>query len=122
MTPEQREFFEERAAIREFDGGASRDDAERGAWQDTVRFFEMEYVDTRPVVVNAVQWFKMGDHPDVVADTMVPGQGRLPVFGRGMAAIRPGAWVVTWRNGQHGVFSDAAFKRRFAKREAPVST
>ena len=34
MTPEQREYFEERAAIREFDGGIPRAEAERLAMQD----------------------------------------------------------------------------------------
>ena len=31
MTPSEREEFEERAAIMEFDGGLSREDAEREA-------------------------------------------------------------------------------------------
>jgi hypothetical protein len=33
LEPESvREAYEERAAIMEFDGGLSRDEAERGAW------------------------------------------------------------------------------------------
>lgn len=31
LTPEEREHFEERAAIREFEGNESREDAERAA-------------------------------------------------------------------------------------------
>lgn len=34
MTPEEREFFEERAAIREFDGRMPRREAERLAFHD----------------------------------------------------------------------------------------
>lgn len=34
LAPEDRERFEERSAIREFDGLQSRDEAERGAYAD----------------------------------------------------------------------------------------
>ncbi|MCA1777478.1 MAG: hypothetical protein LC676_18260 [Loktanella sp.] len=39
MTPEElaRDIFEERAAIREFDGGQSRHEAEAAAWQEARR-------------------------------------------------------------------------------------
>lgn len=36
MTPEQRERFEERAAIREYEGGFTREEAERLAWEDVL--------------------------------------------------------------------------------------
>lgn len=36
MTIEQRELFEERAAIMEFDGGLPRIEAERRAWAEVV--------------------------------------------------------------------------------------
>lgn len=34
LTEDERERFEERAAIMEFDGGMSREDAERSAYAD----------------------------------------------------------------------------------------
>ena len=39
MTPEElaRDIFEERAAIREFDGGQDRAEAEAAAWADVTR-------------------------------------------------------------------------------------
>ncbi len=37
MTSDEREYWEERAAIREYDGGQSREDAERGALEDLHR-------------------------------------------------------------------------------------
>lgn len=39
MTPEElaRDIFEERAAIREFDGGQDRETAERAAWAEARR-------------------------------------------------------------------------------------
>lgn len=38
MTPDEREYWEERAAIREFHGGQSREEAEKGAWEDFYRW------------------------------------------------------------------------------------
>ncbi len=37
-----RNFFEERAAIREFDGNMSRQDAESGAWDDIQPYIDTE--------------------------------------------------------------------------------
>ncbi len=37
-----REHFEERAAIREFDGGLSRRDAERAAMEETLRWLSRQ--------------------------------------------------------------------------------
>lgn len=37
-----REHFEERAAIREFDGGLSRRDAERAAMDETIRWLSWQ--------------------------------------------------------------------------------
>ncbi|NOT02796.1 MAG: hypothetical protein HOP29_19515 [Phycisphaerales bacterium] len=35
VSPEWRKFYEERAAIREFEGGQTREHAEAGAWAET---------------------------------------------------------------------------------------
>ena len=40
LNDDQKEFWSERAAIREFCGGQARGDAERAAWLDTLRHFE----------------------------------------------------------------------------------
>lgn len=40
------EFYQERAGIRQFDGGQSRREAEAGAWEDTLRYLEQR--DARP--------------------------------------------------------------------------
>lgn len=39
---DRQEFWSERASIREHSGGLSRRDAERAAWQDTVRHFGLQ--------------------------------------------------------------------------------
>lgn len=41
LDEDQQEFWSERAAIREYSGGLPRADAERAAWQDTVRQFQL---------------------------------------------------------------------------------
>jgi hypothetical protein len=43
IDPENiREFYEERAGVREFDGGMPRSLAERYAFEDTMAFFYLE--------------------------------------------------------------------------------
>jgi hypothetical protein len=39
LDADQREFFEERAAMREYEGGLSRRQAEWAAWSDTLQHF-----------------------------------------------------------------------------------
>lgn len=40
IDPENiREFYEERAGVREFDGGLSKEEAEKHAFQDTMAYF-----------------------------------------------------------------------------------
>lgn len=34
------DFYQERAGIRQFDGGLSRPEAEAAAWEDTLRYLE----------------------------------------------------------------------------------
>ena len=42
LSPVVRDFFEERAAIREFDGNMSRQYAEAGAWDDIQPYIDTE--------------------------------------------------------------------------------
>lgn len=39
LDENQREWFDERCALREYDGGLSRADAEQAAWGDLLRHF-----------------------------------------------------------------------------------
>lgn len=41
LTEDQKDFWSERAAIREFSGGMSRTDAEWAAWLDTARYYQL---------------------------------------------------------------------------------
>jgi len=40
LDDDAQEFYQERAGIRQFDGGLSRPDAEAAAWKDTLRYLE----------------------------------------------------------------------------------
>lgn len=57
----------------------------------------------KPVVVEAVQWFKPGDHPAVT--TTAPERGSLEPRGvvqtaGGKAIVYPGDWVITEPDGR----------------------
>ena len=40
LDPAAQEFYQERAGIRQFDGGQSQREAEAEAWEDTLRYLE----------------------------------------------------------------------------------
>lgn len=40
LDDDAQEFYQERAGIRQFDGGLSRPDAEAAAWKDTLLYLE----------------------------------------------------------------------------------
>lgn len=50
----------------------------------------------KPVVIEAVQWFKMGDHPAVIADPSphVTGSAWIPTL-EGGHVVTPGDWIIT---------------------------
>ena len=57
----------------------------------------------KPVVIEATQWFKRGDHPAVVPDPVghpldsYMGVSNLEVFMR----VTPGDWIITGVKGEH---------------------
>lgn len=55
----------------------------------------------KPVVIEAVQWFKMGDHPAVHEATL----SGMPVFIietlEGDHLVTPGDWIITGVKGEH---------------------
>lgn len=55
----------------------------------------------KPVVVEAVQWFKHGDHPAIVAlATASPHCGWIYTL-EGGHVVSPGDWIITEVNGEH---------------------
>lgn len=56
----------------------------------------------KPIVVEATQWFKMGDHPAVFIAILGP-TGRkyaLPTL-EGDMYVTPGDWIITGVKGEH---------------------
>jgi hypothetical protein len=55
----------------------------------------------KPVIVEATQWFKMGDHPEVVIHwhqgLMMPCVWTL----EGLMQVTPGDWIITGVQGEH---------------------
>ena len=57
----------------------------------------------KPVVIEATQWFKMGDHPMVVPDPV--GHPLDSYMGvqtlEGFMRVTPGDWIITGVKGEH---------------------
>ena len=56
----------------------------------------------KPVVIEATQWFKHGDHPAVVVYNkfMDDGYGWCPTL-EGGHVVTPGDWIITGVAGEH---------------------
>jgi hypothetical protein len=52
----------------------------------------------KPVVIEAVQWFKFGDHPQVISQTDEKGWIQTLEGGH---LVAPGDWVITGVKGEH---------------------
>lgn len=66
----------------------------------------------RPVIIEAVQWHKLGDHPAVLTPTSCPrGEPLRPLIGgpecgwirtlEGPLIVSPGDWIITGVQGEH---------------------
>ena len=53
----------------------------------------------KPVVIEATQWFKNGDHPAVL-DTDENGNGWVDTL-EGGHIVTPGDWIITGVKGEH---------------------
>ena len=54
----------------------------------------------KPIVVEAVQWFKHGDHPAVVRDSGDDAVGYIDTL-EGRLRVEPGDWVITGVAGEN---------------------
>ena len=77
----------------------------------------MKYV-KKPIVIDAVQWFKPGDHPNVRLNNGTYPTG--PHFMRtseGYIDVAPGDWIITGVNGEHFPCKPGVFEMRYEKVE-----
>jgi hypothetical protein len=54
----------------------------------------------KPIVVEAVQWFKHGDHPAVIRDSGGDAVGYIDTL-EGRLRVEPGDWVITGVAGEN---------------------
>lgn len=58
----------------------------------------------KPVVIEAIRWFKMGDHPEVTAywthDPELKGWGWIKTL-EGGHIVMPGDWIITGIKNEH---------------------
>ena len=66
----------------------------------------------KPVVVEAVQWFKHGDHPAV---REIRGYRDWGIIGpiEGNKIVATGDWIITWPTGDIYVCADAIFRATY---------
>ena len=57
----------------------------------------------KPVVIEATQWFKDGDHPAVRISRFAQETKRVGVIDtlEGEHVVTPGDWIITGVNGEH---------------------
>ena len=59
----------------------------------------------KPVVIEATQWFKMGDHPAVIRRLLATSLSATPVPWietlEGGHIVTPGDWIITGVKGEH---------------------
>lgn len=71
----------------------------------------------KPVVIEAVQWFKMGDHPAVVPGFL----SGMPVYFietlEGDHLVTPGDWIITGVKGEHYPCKPDIFEMTYEKAE-----
>ena len=53
----------------------------------------------KPVVIEATQWFSMGDHP-AVKNHFDTGMGYIDTL-EGALIVKPGDWIITGVKGEH---------------------
>ena len=70
----------------------------------------------KPVVIEATQWFKMGDHDKVVIHEVF----QIPVCFtlEGYHAVTPGDWIITGVKGEHYPCKPDIFEMTYEKVEA----
>jgi hypothetical protein len=69
----------------------------------------------KPVVIEATQWFKMGDHPKVVIE--FEGEPMPPYVWtlEGLMQVNPGDWIITGVKGEHYPCKPDIFEMTYEK-------
>lgn len=68
----------------------------------------------KPVVIEATQWFKNGDHPEVWIDHN--GTAFIPTL-EGVHIVTPGDWIITGVKGEHYPCKPDIFEATYERAE-----
>ena len=71
----------------------------------------------KPVVIEATQWFKHGDHPEVVILNGVPPQNGWIKTLEGGHIVTPGDYIITGIKGEHYPCKPDIFEATYEKVE-----
>ncbi len=65
--------------------------------------------------VDAVQWWKLGDHPDVRPYDLHNPQDKYGYIDtlNGWEVVEPGDWIVTFSNGEVLIYDSGCFEEMF---------
>ena len=66
----------------------------------------------KAIVVEAVQWFKDGDHPAVIADSAGGRTGHIDTP-EGRLSVEPGDWIITGVAGENYPCKPDIFKQLY---------
>jgi len=69
----------------------------------------------KPVVIEATQWFKDGDHPKVMPMARgyeSPTKGRISTL-EGQMEVTPGDWIITGVKGEHYACKPDIFEQTY---------
>jgi hypothetical protein len=69
----------------------------------------------KPVVIEATQWFKMGDHPEVFKGSL-SGEPMIYTL-EGAMFVTPGDWIITGVNGEHYPCKPDIFEKTYEAAE-----
>jgi hypothetical protein len=73
----------------------------------------------KPVIIEATQWFKNGDHPAVQISRFAQVSGRVGVIDTlgGEMTVTPGDWIITGVKGEHYPCKPDIFEATYDKVE-----
>lgn len=78
----------------------------------------------KPVVIEATQWFKHGDHPMVLKMNTVCADGVTPqaciVTLEGSHLVTPGDWIITGVKGEHYACKPDIFEMTYEAVDMPT--
>lgn len=82
----------------------------------------------RPLMIETIQWLRMGDHPEVTEyfpewftfqDSLCPNcglmrkqHGQIDTL-EGLFAVCPGDWIITGVEGEHYPCKDSVFRKTY---------